>query len=79
VIQDRFGAPDLEFAWLDLRPEDPDRQSKILDVYVRSGIYAINEARAVLGLAPVPGCDAPMVYGTQGPVPLGSARTAAGL
>ena len=73
VIQDRFGAPDLEFAWLDLKPEDPDQQSKILDLYVRSGIYAVNEARQVLGLDPVPGGDRPMVYGTQGPVPLASA------
>jgi HK97 family phage portal protein len=70
VIQDRFGARDLEFAWLDLRPEDPDLQSKILDLYVRSGIYAVNEARQVLGLDPVPGGDRPMVYGTAGPVPL---------
>jgi len=73
VIQDRFGARDLEFAWLDLRPEDPDRQSKILDLYVRNGIYAINEARQILGLAPVPGGDRPMVYGSQGPVPLAPA------
>ena len=73
VIQDRFGAHDLEFAWLDLRPEDPDQQSKILDLYVRSGIYAVNEARQVLGLDPVPGGDRPMVYGSQGPVPLGPA------
>ena len=71
VIQDRLGEPDLEFAWADLRPADPSEQAKILDTYVRSGIYAINEARGLLGLDPVPGGEWPMVYGTQGAVPLG--------
>jgi hypothetical protein len=45
-------------------------EAKILDTYVRGGIYAVNEARNLLGLAPVSGGDVPMVYGTQGAVPL---------
>jgi hypothetical protein len=42
----------------------------MLDLYVRSGIYAVNEARQVLGLDPVPGGEWPMVYGRSGPTPL---------
>ena len=72
VIQDRMGQPDLEFAWVDLRPADPAEQAKMLDTYVRNGVYTVNEARDLLGLDPVPGGDRPMVYGTQGAVPLGT-------
>jgi hypothetical protein len=71
VIQDVIGESDLEFAWADQRPADPAAQAKIIDTYVRDGIYAINEARGLLGLDPVPGADQPMIYGTQGAVPLG--------
>ena len=77
VIQDHIGEPDLEFVWGDLRPADPAEQAKILDIYVRDGIYAVNEARSLLGLAPAPGGDVPMVYGTGGAVPLGGDALAA--
>jgi hypothetical protein len=70
VIQDVMGEADLEFAWGDVRPADPAEQARIIDTYVRSGVYAVNEARAVLGLAPVPGGERPMIYGAQGAVPL---------
>ncbi len=70
VIQDRLGEGDLEFAWAEERATDPAEQAKILDTYVRDGIYAINEARGLLGLDPVPGGDRPMIYRTQGAVPL---------
>jgi HK97 family phage portal protein len=66
AIQDVMGHTDLEFAWADLRPADPMEQAKIIDTYVRNGVYAVNEARALLGLDPVPGGDAPTVYGVQG-------------
>jgi len=59
VIQDRLGEPDLEFAWGELRPGDPMEQARILDTYVRAGIYAVNEARDLLGLDPVPGGERP--------------------
>jgi HK97 family phage portal protein len=72
VIQDRLGEPDLEFVWAEGRPSDPAVEAKVIDTYVRSGIYAINEARDLLGLDPVPGGDRPMVYGTQGAVALGA-------
>ena len=70
VTQDLLGHPDLEFAWADVTPADPAAQAKVIDAYVRSGVYAINEARALLGLDPVPGGDTPMIYGTQGAQPL---------
>jgi hypothetical protein len=75
VIQDLMGHPDLEFAWGDLRPADPAEQAKIIDIYVRDGIYAINEARGLLGLDPVFGGDQPMIYGAQGAVPLGASSS----
>ena len=71
VIQDRLGQADLEFAWVDLRPADPAEQAKVLDIYVRSGIYTVNEARNLLGLDPIAGGEAALVYGRDGLVPLG--------
>jgi hypothetical protein len=73
VIQDRMGQADLEFAWVDLRPADPSEQAKLLDTYVRAGIYAVNEARDILGFDPVAGGELPMVYGSGGPVLLAPA------
>jgi hypothetical protein len=70
VIQDLLGEPDLEWAWLDDRALDPAEQAKLLDLYVRSGIYTVNEARGALGLDPVPGGDAARIYSTAGAVPL---------
>ncbi len=65
VIQDAMGHPDLEFAWADLRPADPAEQAKIIDTYVRNGVYAVNEARALLGLDPVAGGDVLTIHGAQ--------------
>ena len=76
VIQDVMGHADLEFAWGELRSADPAEQAKMLDIYVRNGIYAVNEARNLLGLDPVPGGDQPMVYGSQGAIPLSGASSA---
>jgi len=73
VIQNRMGHVDLEFAWTDLRPTDAKDQAVILDTYVKDGIYALNEARDILGLGPVEGGDEPMFFTAQGPVPLNSA------
>jgi HK97 family phage portal protein len=73
VIQDRMGEADLEFAWIDLRPADPAEQAKMLDLYVRGGIYTINEARDVLGFDPIPGGETPLVYTPTGALPLTSA------
>jgi HK97 family phage portal protein len=68
VLQNRMGQSDLEFAWSDLRPTDPKDQATILDSYVKDGIFTLNEARNVLGLAPVEGGDQPMFLTAQGPI-----------
>ena len=69
VIQDRMGHADLEFAWVDLRPADPAEQAKMLDLFVRGGIYTVNEARDILGFDPVAGGDAAPVYTATGMTP----------
>jgi HK97 family phage portal protein len=68
VIQDLMGYDDLEFAWVEKKDLDPAEQAKILDIKVRNGTFAINEARDVDGLDPVEGGDTPMVYLPTGPV-----------
>ncbi len=81
VIQSRMGHIDLEFAWADVRPTDPKDQAMILGSYVKEGIYALNEARAILGLGPVKGGDEPVFLTAQGPMVLREAvlsRTAVG-
>jgi HK97 family phage portal protein len=70
VIQDHMGHADLEFAWANARPTNPKDQASILDTYVKDGLYTLNEARDVLGLAPVEGGDRPMLQTAHGPVPL---------
>jgi HK97 family phage portal protein len=76
VIQDRMGHTDLEFVWSDVRPTNPKDQATVLDTYVKSGIYAPNEARGVLGLPPVAGGDEPIFLTAHGPVPLRGAAVA---
>jgi hypothetical protein len=70
VIQNRMGHVDLEFAWSDVRPNDPKDQAALLGSYVKDGIYAINEVRDILGLSPVEGGNEPMFLTAQGPVRL---------
>ncbi|MGE3942510.1 MAG: phage portal protein [Alphaproteobacteria bacterium] len=70
VIQDRMGHADLEFAWVDPRPIQPIEQARVLDIYVRRGIYTVNEARGILGFGPIPGGEQVQLYSDAGPVPL---------
>jgi Phage portal protein len=70
VIQDRIGQPDLEFAWVDPRPVQPIEQARVLETYVRRGIYTVNEARDILGFGPIDGGDRATLHGTAGPAPL---------
>ena len=67
-----MGQADLEFAWSDMRHIDPKDQATILDTYVKAGIYAPNEARAILGLGPVAG--RPASIAPEGAEPSGVAR-----
>ena len=62
----------LEFAWQDEKEEDPTEQATIIKNLVSIGVLTPNEARDRLGLSPVEGGDAALVYTAQGPVPLGS-------
>ena len=50
-----MGHSDLEFVWTDVQPANPKDQAAILDIYVKDGIYSLNEARDILGLPPVGG------------------------
>jgi hypothetical protein len=68
-----MGHADLEFIWSDVRSVDPKDQAAILDIYVKDGVYTLNEARDILGLAPVDGGDQPMFQTPQGPVALPAA------
>src|SRR4029077_14905645 len=63
VIATEFAAPDLEFAWDQDRAVDPSEVAKIATSYVAAGIKSVNEVRAELGLAPVPGGDLPQSQG----------------
>lgn len=70
VIQDRMGHLDLEFIWSDTRSNDPKEQASVLDIYVKDGVYTLNEARDILGLGPVEGGDQPLFLTARGPLPL---------
>ena len=73
VIQTRMGHVDLEFAWSNSRPTDPNDQATMISSYVKDGIYTLNEARDILGMPPVAGGDQPMFLTAQGPVLLSDA------
>ena len=70
VILTEFAAPDLEFAWRDESAVDPEKQASVAQIYVTNGIKTINETRAEIGLDPVEGGDAPLIFTGAGPVPL---------
>jgi hypothetical protein len=70
VNEAEFGETQLEFAWRDVVEVDPQVQSHIDDAALRNGSATVNEVRARLGLAPVPGGDTPRIYNATGAVPL---------
>ena len=72
LIAEDFGRPDLEFAWIEEREDDPKVADEIQSQRVRDGRLTINEARDANGLEPVEGGDVPMVFTGSGPVPLAS-------
>ncbi|MGH6975881.1 MAG: phage portal protein, partial [Stellaceae bacterium] len=57
VIAREFAASDLEFAWSDDQPSDPEKVAAVAVDYVNAGIKSVNEVRAELGLDPVSGGD----------------------
>ena len=67
VIATEFQAPDLEFAWDQDKAVDPSEVAHIAASYVAAGIKSVNEVRAELGLAPVPGGELPQRASGKGP------------
>jgi hypothetical protein len=53
VIEQDFGIPDLEFQWESPEEMDPQKNSVILNTYVRSGVISLNEAREAIGKDPL--------------------------
>ena len=70
LIQDVFGAEELEFVWQSKPEADPMAQAELAQIHVRNGIRSINEVRAEMGLAPVPEGEALRVYTAAGAAPL---------
>ncbi|HUA76556.1 MAG TPA: phage portal protein [Acetobacteraceae bacterium] len=66
LIQEVFGAEELEFVW-QVKPEaDPLAQAELAQIHVRNGIRSINEVRAEIGLAPAPEGGVLRVYTAAG-------------
>lgn len=72
IIQEKFGFDDVEFIFLPRPEPDQEKQSKILDMKVRSGRITIDEARAEDGLEPYGNKlgQTPLVYTGAGAIPL---------
>jgi phage portal protein BeeE len=72
ILTDEFDAPDLEFIWSAGHETDPVAQEAVLSGYTSKGILTINEARAVLGRAPLADASAnkPMTLTNAGFVAL---------
>lgn len=73
IIREWFGYPDIVFAFADDQGSDPASQAAIDKIYLSTGVYAINDVRARLGLDPVAGGDEPGFITAQGFVPLSEA------
>ncbi|MGH6856724.1 MAG: phage portal protein [Methylocella sp.] len=71
-LASEFDASDLEFVWSASDEADPATQEAILSGYTSKGILTINEARAVLGRAPLAeaSADRPMTLTKSGFVAL---------
>jgi len=53
IVKHEFNSPDLEFAWQDVREQDPKDAAAIDVAYVGAGIMTVDEVRAVMGLWPL--------------------------
>lgn len=70
LIQEVFGAEELEFVW-QIKPEaDPLAQAEVAQIYLRNGVRSVNEVREEIGLEPVAGGGTLRVYTGAGAVPL---------
>lgn len=55
IIALEFDSPDLEFAWIDDREQDPKQAADIRVADVRAGIISVDEAREDIGKEPIGG------------------------
>ena len=72
LLEAEFNSPELEFVWGEDKETDEAAQAVILEGFVAKGILTINEARAKIGLDPLPepAADQPMIVTATGYVPL---------
>jgi hypothetical protein len=54
VVQRYFGYRDLEFVWQQDRSLDPLAQAQVDEIYLRSGVFTVEEVRSQLGKPPKP-------------------------
>jgi hypothetical protein len=52
IVKAEFASPDLEFAWLDTREQNPTDAATVDVAYVSAGILTVNEVRQNMGLGP---------------------------
>ena len=53
IIQNRIGATDLQFAWVDINPTDRKEEAEIAQIEVAMGAKSIDEYRIEQGLEPI--------------------------
>jgi Phage portal protein len=79
VIQARLGHADLEFAWSDDKPIDPEAQATIDNLMVRNATASINEVRERHGFDPIPNGHRHLIYTAKGAVTLEAVIAGAGV
>jgi hypothetical protein len=70
ILTVAFNAPDLIFKWQEVKTADPEKISKIAQIYVNAGIKTINEVRAELALSGIEGGDIAFTMTAGGPFPV---------
>lgn len=65
-----FKRPDLVFKWQEVKTADPEKVSKIAQVYINAGVKTTNEVRAELGMSGIEGGDIAYIMTAGGPFPV---------
>jgi hypothetical protein len=73
IIQDKFGYDDIEFVFLPRPEPDSEKQAKIHQIQIASGMRPINEPRDELGLEPIEGGDVALIHVGNAVIPLADA------
>lgn len=53
IIETELDVNGLKFQWLDMDPSDQEREAKIDQMYIESGVFSVDEVRQRLGLEPI--------------------------